>query len=132
MASSSRPFTLKESDVPVENRKPISVTKDNFNDVLRAQNLGLDISVPNKLDQDAKADDTLALKLSFKSIKDFEPDAIVENVPELKQLVELRSALKALKGPLGNLPEFRKRIEEAVKDEGIRQRLLTELGVNSK
>ncbi len=68
--------------------------------------------------------------LKFESIRDFEPDSIVENVPELKQLIALRSALKALKGPLGNLPEFRKRIQEAVKDDGIRQRLLTELGVN--
>lgn len=90
----------------------------------------LDISVPNRLDKEAKEDDKLAMKLTFESIKDFEPDAIVENVPELKQLIELRSALKALKGPLGNLPEFRKRIQEAVKDDGIRQRLLTELGVN--
>lgn len=123
-------FTLKETNTPVENRKPIAVNKDNFNDVLRAQALTLDISVPNRLDKEAKEDDKLAMKLKFESIKDFEPDAIVENVPELKQLIELRSALKALKGPLGNLPEFRKRIQEAVKDDGIRQRLLTELGVN--
>jgi len=123
-------FTLNETNTPVENRKPIAVNKDNFNDVLRAQGLTLDISVPNRLDKEAKEDDKLAMKLKFDSIKDFEPDAIVDNVPELKQLIALRSALKALKGPLGNLPDFRKRIQEAVKDDGIRQRLLTELGVN--
>jgi len=44
----------------------------------------------------------------------------------------LRDALKALKGPLGNAPEFRKKIQELVKDEGTKQRLLKELGIQDK
>jgi type VI secretion system protein ImpB len=125
-------FTLKADNTPVEDRKPINVDKDSFNDVLKEQNLSVDLSVPNKLDKNAKEDDRLKVQLKFQSIKDFEPDAIVEMVPELKQLIALRSALKALKGPLGNLPEFRKRIQDAVKDDGIRQRLLSELGIENK
>jgi type VI secretion system protein ImpB len=125
-------FTLKDDSTPVEDRKPINVDKDSFNDVLKEQNLSVDLSVPNKLDKNAKEDDRLKVQLKFQSIKDFEPDAIVEMVPELKQLIALRSALKALKGPLGNLPEFRKRIQDAVKDDGIRQRLLSELGIENK
>ena len=35
----------------------------------------------------------------------------------------------ALKGPLGNVPEFRKKIQDLVKDEGARDRLLKELGI---
>jgi type VI secretion system protein ImpB len=125
-------FTLKEDSTPVEDRKPINVDKDSYNEVLKEQNLSLDLSVPNKLDKNAKEDDRLKVALKFQSIKDFEPDAIVEMVPELKQLIALRSALKALKGPLGNLPEFRKRIQDAVKDDSIRQRLLAELGIENK
>ncbi len=125
-------FTLKEDSTPVEDRKPISVDKDNFNEVLKEQTLSLDFSVPNRLDKNAKEDDRLKIQLKVQSIKDFEPDSIVEMVPELKQLIALRSALKALKGPLGNLPEFRKRIQDAVKDDGVRQRLLGELGIENK
>lgn len=125
-------FTLKEDSTPVEDRKPISVDKDNFNEVLKEQALSLDLSVPNRLDKNAKEDDRLKIQLKVHSIKDFEPDSIVEMVPELNQLIALRSALKALKGPLGNLPEFRKRIQDAVKDDGVRQRLLGELGIENK
>ena len=125
-------FTLKDDSTPVEDRKPISVDKDNFNEVLKEQSLSLDISVPNRLDRNAKEEDRLKMQLKFQSIKDFEPDSIVEAVPELKQLIALRSALKALKGPLGNLPEFRKKIQDAVKDDGVRQRLLGELGIENK
>jgi predicted component of type VI protein secretion system len=36
-------------------------------------------------------------------------------VPQLRELLELRNALDALKGPLigGNVPEFRKRLMDA-------------------
>ena len=122
-------FTLKESDVPVDERKPIRVDKDNFNDVLKGQGLGLTLSVPNRLAENAPEDEQMAVSLKFEKLRDFEPDAIVEQVPELRQLVELREALKALKGPLGNLPEFRKKLQALIQDEGARERLLSELGV---
>ena len=53
-------------------------------------------------------------------------------MPELQQLLALRDALKALKGPLGNIPDFRKRVQELVLDEQVRARLLTELGIQDK
>ncbi|MDE3118200.1 MAG: type VI secretion system contractile sheath small subunit, partial [Nitrospirota bacterium] len=124
-------FTSQNDDTPVEDRKPIDVDKSNFNDVLKGQKLSLDLSVPNRLDEKAK-DEQLAVAMKFESLKDFEPDAIVEKVPELKNLIALRDALKALKGPLGNAPEFRKKIQELVKDEGTKQRLLKELGIQDK
>lgn len=120
-------FTLKEDETPVEDRKPVNIDKDNFNDVLGAQNVGLETVVDNPLsdEEDAK----LNVNLDFKTMRDFEPDAIINKVPELKSLVDLRDALKALKGPLGNIPDFRKKIQELVKDEGARERLLKELGI---
>ena len=52
-------------------------------------------------------------------------------VPELQKLMELREALKALKGPLSNVPEFRKKVQDMVQDPGLRDRLLKELGIGS-
>lgn len=120
-------YTMREDDTPLEDRAPINIDKDNFNDVLSAQNVKLDASVDNTLsdEEDAKMD----ISLDFKTMRDFEPDEIIKKVPELKALVELRDALKALKGPLGNVPNFRKKIQELVKDEGARERLLKELGI---
>ena len=36
-----------------------------------------------------------------------------------------------MKGPLGNLPEFRKKLQMLIQDEGTRERLLGELGVQA-
>ena len=125
-------YTLRNDDTPVEDLKPINVDKDNFNDVLKGQNLSLSMSVTDKLDPKAGEDAQLAVNLNFQSIADFSPDAIVEKVPELSQMIALRESLKALKGPLGNIPDFRKQVQELVKDEGVRQRLLSELGIQDK
>jgi type VI secretion system protein ImpB len=120
-------FTLQGDDRMIEDRDPVSVDKDNFNDVLKAQGLELNLNVPNNLS--GVEDDQMAVNLKFNSLKDFEPDAIVQKVPELAKLMELREALKALKGPLANVPDFRKKVQELVKDEGARARLLKELGI---
>jgi type VI secretion system protein ImpB len=120
-------FTLRDDEAPVEERKSINVDKDNLDDVLKAQNVRLQTGVKNTLSDDPEA--KLVVNVDFKSMKDFEPDAIIGKIPELKKLQELRDALKALKGPLGNVPDFRKRIQELVQDEGARARLLKELGI---
>jgi type VI secretion system protein ImpB len=120
-------FTLRDDETPVENRKTINVDKDNMDDVLKAQNVRLTTNVKSTVSDDPDAQ--LTVDLDFKSMKDFDPDAIVEKVPELKKLIDLRDALKALKGPLGNVPKFRKKIQELVQDEGTRARLLKELGI---
>ena len=121
-------FTMAEDETPIEDRKAINIDKDNFNDVLDSYNISLDAVVDNKLS--AEPDEQMAVKLNFNSLKDFDPDAIVDKVPELKKLVDLRNALKAVKGPLGNVPEFKKKLNELVKDDGAKERILKELGVD--
>lgn len=123
-------FTQRADDRSVEERAPINVDKDNYNDVLKAQNLSLDLSVPNRLEPDS--DGNIPVNINFESLADFQPDNIVEKVPELRSIVQLRDALKALKGPLGNIPDFRKKLQELVQDEGARDRLLQELDIKDK
>lgn len=120
-------FTLKPDDRPVEEREPINIDKDNFNEVLKAQNINLSVNVANKLS--GEPDDEMSVLLKFDSLKDFGPEAIAKNTPELNRLLELREALTSLKGPLSNIPEFRKKIQELAKDEATREQLLKELGL---
>ena len=120
-------FTGTPDGRPVEQREPVNVDKDNFNDILKAQNISINVSVPNLLAAEQGQD--MNVKLSVGSMKDFGPEAIVEQVPELKRLLELREALRALKGPLANVPEFRKKIQDLIKDDTTRQRLLAEIGI---
>ncbi|MFM2478722.1 type VI secretion system contractile sheath small subunit [Celerinatantimonas sp. MCCC 1A17872] len=120
-------FTQKADERMVEDRTPINIDKDNFDEVLGAQNLELNFNVSNHLVDEEDAQ--LAVNLKLKSLKDFDPDRIVEQVPELKKLMELREALKALRSPLSNVPEFRRKVQELVQDQGVRAKLLKELGI---
>jgi type VI secretion system protein ImpB len=123
-------FTLQEDGRMIEERDPINIDKDNFNDVMKAQNLNLEVTVPDKLSNDK--DKEIAVKLKFDSMKDFNPESIAQNTPELKKLLELRDALNALKGPMSNRPEFRKKIQEIIQDEAAREKLLKELNLDSE
>lgn len=120
----------RQDNRPVEERKPINIDKSNFNKVMAEQNLSVDITVADKLS--GEKDAQLGMKLAFKSLADFEPDAIVNSVPELKKLVELRAALTALKHPLGSVPAFRKKLQALLGDDAARQKLTSELGLPEK
>ncbi len=83
-------FTSRLDDTPIEDRKPINIDKDNFDEVLKAQDIRFQTGVANKLSGDPNAQ--LNVNLDFKSMKDFEPDAIIAKVPELAKHMELRDA----------------------------------------
>ncbi|SET26032.1 type VI secretion system contractile sheath small subunit [Pseudomonas graminis] len=123
-------YTLRKDERKVEERKPISIDKMTFDEVLAKQALSLTLSVPNRL-QEGESNEDLAVQLHVKSMKDFNPASLVDQVPELKKLMELRDALVALKGPLGNAPAFRKAIEGVLADGESRDRVLGELGLNA-
>lgn len=120
-------FTGRPDERPIEKREPVSVNKDNFNDVMKAQGISLNFSVPNRLSD--KEGDELPVNLKVESLKDFGPEAVVEQVDELKTLLELREALRALKGPLSNIPEFRRKIQDLITDDATRAKLLAEIGI---
>ena len=126
-------YTLKEDPTRLEDRKPVKIDKDNFDKVMREQDLELTINVPDRLseqdeDKDNQKDNQaeIPVHLKFDSLKDFGPEKIARQVPELKKLLEIREALVALKGPLGNIRAFREKIEEHLSDEASRK-LLAEL-----
>jgi type VI secretion system protein ImpB len=122
-------YTGKKDDRQLEDRKPINIDKDNFEEVMAKHNLGVDITVPDRL-SGAEDGAELAVALAFKSMKDFSPEGVLQQVPELQKLMELRNALTALKSPLGNKPEFRKQIEKLLGDDESRRRLMAELGLD--
>ncbi|HEX5745910.1 MAG TPA: type VI secretion system contractile sheath small subunit [Archangium sp.] len=122
-------FTGRQDDRALEDRAPINVDKMNFTEVMAQQNLKVDISVTDKLSAEEGAN--LPVSLQFKSLADFAPESIVNQVPELRKLLELRSALNALKGPLGNVPAFRKKLQAMLADDEGRKRLINELGLNN-
>jgi type VI secretion system protein ImpB len=120
-------YTGRADPRPLEERKPVNVDKDNFTQVLAEQNLSLSIHAKDELSGDKGAE--LAINLKFKKLSDFGPDAVAEQVPELKRLLELRQAITALKGPLGNVPAFKRKISSLLADDKSREKLVNELGL---
>lgn len=123
-------YTLRPDPRPLEERKPIQVDKDNFNEVMKNQKLEMTLQVEDTLS--GKPDESMAVNLKFESLKDFTPDAVAEQVPELQKLLALREALQALKGPLGNMPAFRKKLQSLLESEADIDKILAELGAEEK
>jgi len=122
-------FTGREEEEALEDRKRINVDKDNFNNVLAEQNVGVTFGAADKLSPGAQEGDELAVNLQFKSIRDFDPEQVVNQVPELRSLLEVRDALVALKGPLGNVKAFSKKLKETLADDTAREKLIKELNL---
>lgn len=119
-------FLQRYDDRLLQDRKPVSINKNNFADVMQKQNLGLQFAVPRKL-QEGESDVDLQVKLTVGSMRDFEPGSIIEQIPEMAQLNQLRQALVSLKGPLGNLPAFRNILEGILKNPAQREAILREV-----
>jgi type VI secretion system protein ImpB len=121
-------FTGKPNDEAVEIRRPVNINKDNFNNVMSGFNLSLDMYVGDTLTEDREE---MSVHLKIKSLKDLSPDSVARQVPELNEMIEMRKALLALKGPLGNVPAFRKTIQGILSEDDLRAQMMKELGLES-
>ena len=121
-------FDTSENAESVEERKLIDINDHNFDDVISEFDLSVDFAVENKMANDGSF---INVALKINQLSDFSPDSIVEQVPELQAMLELRDALKALKGPLGNSPQMRKRIQALLNDDVSREALRKEIGLDT-
>ncbi|BEK13326.1 type VI secretion system contractile sheath small subunit (plasmid) [Campylobacter jejuni] len=113
-----------KNETPLEEREILQINKINFDQVMRKLNITTSFSVKNTLGTGAEE---LDVKLNIASMKDFSPDRLAKQIPELNKLLQLREALMALKGPMGNIPDFRKAVLEALKNEKTKEKLLLEI-----
>lgn len=119
----------KPDDTPLDERQPVAIDKNTFNAVLAQSGIERDVSVPSVLSSVSGARMDVSLKV--KSMADLSPDNIAAQVPELKKMLELREALVALKGPMGNIPAFRAQLQALLDNEETREQLIQELGLAS-
>jgi type VI secretion system protein ImpB len=78
---------------PLKERKAANIDRDNFNDVLAKSTPRVAMKVQNRLTSE---DTKLAVELKFKSMDDFDPARIAEQIPALKKLLEMRMELTQL------------------------------------
>jgi type VI secretion system protein ImpB len=58
----------------------------------------------------------MAVSLKFESMKDFEPGQVVDQVPALKQLLEIRNKLRDLKSTVDRIDGAEDLLAEILKD----------------
>jgi type VI secretion system protein ImpB len=78
---------------PLKERKAVNIDRDNFDDVLAKSTPRTTMKVQNRLTSE---DTKLAVELKFKSMDDFDPARIAEQIPALKKLLEMRLELTQL------------------------------------
>jgi len=83
--------------LPLKTRKFVEIDRDNFDGVMKSITPGLEFTVANLLTTgDAEKDDTLPVTLKFEKMEDFDPVAVLKQVPALKELFEARQRLSDL------------------------------------
>ncbi len=94
----------------LKNRRFVEIDRDNFSEVMDSMSPRLDLSVRDTL----KGSGNLKIELGFKSMDDFHPESIVEQVPRLKKLLEARGQLRDLLAKLDGNDELDSVLEQIV------------------
>ncbi len=121
--SGDKPESEKEE---VDFRQFIDIDKDNFDTVMRTIGPQLELSVPDKL---TGGDDELPVKLSFNSMRDFEPANLVQQVEPLKQLLVVRNQLRELLAHADRSRNLEKLLKEILQYSESLTALSQELGI---
>ena len=96
---------------PLKDRRFIQIDRDNFNDVLKRMSPSLRLKVDNTLTDDGSQ---FEVNLNFKSIDDFEPAAVVNQVEPLRKLMETRNKLRDLMTKIDRSEELENVLEEVL------------------
>jgi type VI secretion system protein ImpB len=79
----------------IVDRERVKIDKNNFNDVMKKFDVRLgNLVVKDKL---SGGDNDLKVNLKFDSMKAFDPEEIVKQVPDLRRILELRNMLNDFK-----------------------------------
>ncbi len=108
----------------LKERRFVEIDRDNFNEVMGNIAPRLDISIPDAL----KPDSNIKIELQFKEIGDFEPEAIVRQVPRLARLLEARQQLRDLLAKLDGNDELDKLLEDVLQNTEGLQAIKAEAG----
>ena len=115
-----------ENKKSLKERKFVNIDRDNFNQVMGNVNPTVSMKVENTLAGD---DSEMAVDLSFKSMDDFDPAAIVNQVDPLKQLLEARNKLRDLMSKADRSEELEGILEDILQNTDKVTSISEELGL---
>lgn len=117
-------FSNGQESVPLSERKKINLNKNNFDSVLFDYSPKVNLIVKNTLADDGSED---SIRLTFRSMKDFSPEQVSRQMPQLKAMLSMRNLLRDLKANLLDNQAFRKELENILLDPALSAELRAEL-----
>lgn len=112
---------------PLKERNFANIDRDNFNEIMSNISPELQLKVENTLQDDGSE---MSVDLKFKSMEDFEPHKIVEQVESLKKLQDTRNKLRDLLTKADRSDELESLLEQVLSNSEAITSLSQELGVD--
>lgn len=109
----------------LKDRKFVEIDRDNFDKVLEGMKPRLAYKVDNKLTGD---DSKLGVELRFKSLDDFHPENVANQIPPLRKLVETRRRLSDLLAKMEGNEKLDELLQDAVSNTEALGKLSEEAG----
>ncbi|MEO0913793.1 MAG: type VI secretion system contractile sheath small subunit [Pseudomonadota bacterium] len=117
-----------EEPRPFGERKFVQVDIDNFDRVMEQMKPGLQMRVENTLEENGSE---MRVDLAFSKLDDFDPAAIVDQVPPLKKLLEARNELRDLLSKADRSEELELLLEKVLQDNDALKGLADDLKAQS-
>ncbi|CAM3764950.1 type VI secretion system contractile sheath small subunit [Rahnella bruchi] len=117
-------YSNGKEDRPLSEREKVNINKNNFNSVLADFSPSLNLTVENTLAGDRSEEN---ISLNFNEMKDFEPEQVARQIPQLRAMLAMRNLLRDLKSNLLDNATFRKELETILKDPSLSNELRSEL-----
>jgi len=113
---------------PPKDRKFVEIDRDNFDKVLEGMKPRLAFRVDNKLTGD---DTKMAVELRFKSMDDFHPERVVQQIDPLRQMINVRQRLSDLLNRLDGNDRLDELLQKVITSTESLEQLGKEAGVKS-
>lgn len=110
----------------LKDRKLVEIDRDNFNNVLAGTKPRLAFKVDNRLNEEGGK---MAVELRFKSMDDFHPERVADQVAPLRKLVEARRRLSDLLNKLDGNDRLAELLQDVIASTDSLQKLGEEAGV---
>ncbi|GDH22504.1 type VI secretion system protein ImpB [Escherichia coli] len=117
-------FSNGQETAPLSDRGKVNLNKNNFDAVLSEYSPKVNLTVKNTLADDGSEDN---ISLIFQSMKDFTPEHVSRQIPQLKAMLSMRNLLRDLKANLLDNQAFRKELEKILLDPALSAELRAEL-----
>ena len=113
----------------LKDRKFVNIDKDNYDDVLKGMKPRAQMQVDNKLADDGSK---LGVELTFRSLEDFSPERVVNQIEPLRKLLEARQKLADLRNKAAGNDKFEDLLNEVLQNTDKIAQLTKEVGPKSE